>query len=90
MAGSWRYATTERGKLLNNENFIGMVENLGDAYETVEEMFGMIWTLAGRLAVQLTAGTGVTPNRAYVLDLIRQAEANYEHGLRIGGRQRER
>lgn len=46
MAGSYRHATTKNGKLRNNETFTDMVENLGDAYETVEEMYGMIWWLA--------------------------------------------
>lgn len=49
MAGSYNHATTGKGKLRNPETFSQMVENLGDAYETVEEMYGMIWYLALRL-----------------------------------------
>jgi len=47
MAGSYNHAVDEAtGKLYRPEDFRQMVENLGDAYETVEEMYGMIWWLA--------------------------------------------
>ncbi len=80
MAGSWKHATTKTGELLSNERFAGMVENLGDAYETAEEMFGMIWWLAGALA-----GTGsARPSRQEKLAFINQAQANYRDGLEDG------
>jgi hypothetical protein len=50
MAGSYRHATTDDGKLLSNKDFIEMIENLGDAYEMAEEMYGMIWWLADQIA----------------------------------------
>jgi hypothetical protein len=46
MAGSYRHATTDDGRLYSNEKFVQMIENLGDAYEMAEEMYGMIWWLA--------------------------------------------
>lgn len=46
MAGSYNHCVTASGRLLSNERFVGMIENLGDAYEAVEEMYGMIWYLA--------------------------------------------
>jgi hypothetical protein len=46
MAGSYNHIVNNKGDLLNNERFVGMIENLGDAYEAVEEMYGMIWWLA--------------------------------------------
>lgn len=47
MAGSYNACVDkETGKLLVNEDLIRMVENLGDAYEAIEEMYGMIWYLA--------------------------------------------
>ena len=47
MAGSYSHAIDEAtGKLYRPEAFLRMVENIGDAYETVEEMYGMIWLLA--------------------------------------------
>ena len=46
MAGSYNHATTKNGRLRSNESFVDMIENLGDAYEMAEEMWGMIWVLA--------------------------------------------
>lgn len=46
MAGSYRHATTPKGKLRNPKTMIYATENVGDAYETIEEMYGMIWYLA--------------------------------------------
>jgi len=83
MAGSWQHMTGRTGRLLNNENFTGMIENLGDAYEAAEECYGMIWWLA-----ETIAGPGAT--RAQILRVIRQAQEHYQDGLRLGGRQRER
>jgi len=46
MAGSYNHCVDKRdGQLLANEDLVQMVENLGDAYETIEEMYGMIWFL---------------------------------------------
>jgi hypothetical protein len=48
MAGSYNHAVDKTtGKLLNNQQCVSMAaENGGDAYETIEEMYGMIWWLA--------------------------------------------
>jgi hypothetical protein len=72
MAGSWRHMTTKTGQLRNNADFCSMIENLGDAYETAEECYGMIWWLAGML-VDLTGPSGVTypPDRNLALENIR-------------------
>lgn len=45
MAGSYNHCVKKSGKL-RRESFSDMIENLGDAYEAVEEMYGMIWYLA--------------------------------------------
>lgn len=82
MAGSWSHMTTRNGKLRNNESFCGMIENLGDAYEAAEECYGMVQYLAGILADELSNTT-----RA---QLVRQAEAHYQDGLRLGGVQKPR
>lgn len=46
MAGSYHHVTDENGKLRSNEDFINYIENLGDAYEAIEEMYYMIQYLS--------------------------------------------
>lgn len=46
MAGSYKHVTTENGELISNGKFAEMIENIGDAYEVVEEMYHMIQFLA--------------------------------------------
>lgn len=83
--------TTDGGKLRNSRTFNDMIENGGDAYEAAEECYGMLWWLAGQV-VDLTGPSGSTypPDRELTLDVIRQAEAHYQEGLRLGGVQRDR
>lgn len=47
MAGSYNHIVTKTGNLASNERVVGMLENGGDVFEAVEEMYGMIWYLAG-------------------------------------------
>jgi hypothetical protein len=47
MAGSYLHAVTNSGKLRRSQDIGIAVENLGDAYETLEEFYGMVWFLAG-------------------------------------------
>lgn len=42
MAGSYRHITTKSGKFRGTE----LLDNMGDAYEALEECFGMIQLLA--------------------------------------------
>ena len=46
MAGSYNHATTLKGKLRNTKTMGLATETQGDSYETIEEMYGMIWWLA--------------------------------------------
>lgn len=46
MAGSYNHCVDEDGKLLDPERLAEMLENGGDVYEAIEEMYGMIWFLA--------------------------------------------
>lgn len=46
MAGSYKHCVTETGRLRNPEKLNNMLENGGDVYEAIEEMYGMIWWLA--------------------------------------------
>jgi len=41
------HAVTDDGKLRNWQTMTIATETQGDAYETIEEMYGMIWYLAG-------------------------------------------
>jgi hypothetical protein len=88
MAGSWDHMITGNGKLLNNEHFTQLIENLGDAYEAAEECYGMVWYLAGQLAE--IADRDGKPSRGDVLAIVREAQVNYKDGLKLGGVQRER
>lgn len=70
MAGSYNHVVNHKGQLLNNENFVNMIENLGDAYEMAEEMYGMIWFLADGSANKVEAarkfyivGTEMSPGK---------------------------
>jgi len=49
MAGSYNHVVTDAGNLASNELVVGMLENGGDVFEAVEEMYGMIWWLAAEL-----------------------------------------
>jgi hypothetical protein len=47
VAGSYYHAVNERtGMLRNPRHMMIAAENLGDAYETIREMYAMIWYLA--------------------------------------------
>lgn len=46
MAGSYNHAVNRHGRLHNWRNMTIATETQGDAYETIEEMYGMIWFLA--------------------------------------------
>lgn len=77
MAGSYNHAVTpNNGKLLNNQNFSGMVENLGDAYEMAEEMYGMIHYLAARVELL----TAVDQNHKQIVE---EARVNYRRGIQM-------
>lgn len=73
MAGSYRHvvstADDTAGKLLDYRDMAGMLENAGDVWEAVEEMFGMIWFLASQLNPD---------NPASAVDL---AEKNFRAGI---------
>lgn len=47
MAGSYNHAVDDLGRLCNWKTMTIATETQGDAYETIEEMYGMIWYLAG-------------------------------------------
>ena len=48
MAGSYGHVTDKDGDFRRNEDFYDMVENMGDAYETIEHLWVMVQVLANR------------------------------------------
>jgi hypothetical protein len=74
MAGSYEHVTEKDGSLSTNNSMYNMLDNIGDVYETVEEMYGMIWYLANRLD-ELLPGSGD------LKDIVEEARQNYELGI---------
>jgi hypothetical protein len=74
MAGSYNHVVTDKGKLRNPQQVCGMLETRsGDVYEAVEEMYGMIWWLAGRLS---SGNPLVTPK-----EWVEMARLDYSAGI---------
>lgn len=71
MAGSWNHITTGTGKFRG----MGLIENLGDAGEALEECYGMVWWLAHALAAHDGNG-GASPR-----DLVAMAQQGYRDGI---------
>lgn len=80
MAGSYNHVVEDDGSLLpNTAPFgIGMLENGGDVFEAVEEMYGMIWFLADELSHCYPHNM----NEDGVPGLVEEARQNYREGLK--------
>ena len=78
MAGSYSHATTNNGRLRSNQSFPQLVENLGDAYETVEEMYGMIHYLASMVERLSPAEYPKTHEQ-----IVEEARKNYRRGIQM-------
>jgi hypothetical protein len=79
MAGSYSHVVTNKqGKLLNPQNFVGMVDSLGDAYETVEEMYGMIHYLAARVELLSPDNMYQTPTQ-----IVEESRVHYRRGIKM-------
>ncbi|WP_348604921.1 hypothetical protein ABI214_23995 [Prescottella soli] len=50
MAGPFGHVVGRDGQILDLEEFAKTIDNPGDVYGMVEEMLGMIWHLANRVA----------------------------------------
>lgn len=81
MAGSYGHVIEEDGSLSENEVVAGMLENGGDIFEAVEQMYGMIWYLAERLNANLPAGAPAFRHLDR-LALVEEAQKHYKQGLR--------
>lgn len=74
MAGSYGHIVTRNGNLVSNETFVNMIENLGDAYEMAEELYGMIWYLAA---------APYYGNPKETKEAVKRAQENYKRGLEM-------
>lgn len=80
MAGSFNHVIDkEDGSLRQPNDLLEMLDcHHGDVYEAIEEMYGMIWYLAGQLDVAYSSLGPGTPD-----ELIDAARTNYKLGLMI-------
>lgn len=71
MAGSWKHLVTKKGKFRG----VSLIDNLGDAYEALEECYGMIHWLAHR---EIPVSLHDTPE-----SLIELARLEYRRGIEL-------
>lgn len=81
MAGGYNHIVTEDGNLRSNKAFVNMIENLGDAYEMAEELYGMVWFLA-HMAPDSNAMSSA--------DLVEMARKNYAIGLELAKQNKDK
>lgn len=84
MAGSYNHAVEKpSGKLLVNEHMVGMIENGGDMYEAIQEMYGMIWWLANGYFSELSAPLKWSREETLqgTAELVEEARQKYKQGL---------
>jgi hypothetical protein len=80
MAGSYYHVVTDDGNLGSNDFVVDMLENGGDVFEAIEEMYGMIWFLTlGHASTSANAEERVAQMKAAV----ENAHQNYKRGLTI-------
>lgn len=71
MAGGYGHVVQKDGNLVSNRRVVEMLENGGDVYETIVQMYGMIWYLAGTHAPNIEKA------------VIEDARNHYQQGLKI-------
>lgn len=79
MAGSYGHVIDEDGGLRSSFDVADMLENGGDVYEAVEEMYGMIWYLATELALAPSVWSNFSPDDP--MEMIQNAIDNHHIGL---------
>jgi hypothetical protein len=70
MAGSYNHIVQKDGNLGSNKRITQSLENGGDVFEAVEEMYGMIWYLAGK-------------HLGHEKQMVEDARKNYREGLKV-------
>lgn len=81
MAGSYNHVINDDGQLASNEELVARLENGGDVFEVIEEMFGMIWWL-----VFYTTFNAPADFNASTDELVEMARKQYKIGLEYGKR----
>jgi len=76
MAGSYAHAVNDDGALLEPVELQKMMENMGDAYECIEELYGMVWFLARQL--ELPIKPGMSKDK-----WVKLAKDNYRRGVEL-------
>lgn len=76
MAGSWKHiVTTKKGKFQGTI----LLDHLGDAYEALEECYGMVYWLAASVAIETSEDRGAAPKE--LTRIIENARVNYRQGI---------
>jgi hypothetical protein len=86
MAGSYNHIVTDDGNLGSNEHVVSMLENGGDVFEAVEELYGMIWYLAAGHVESIENRFPYDAPRAKQAAtklLVEVAHKNYKLGLEV-------
>ncbi len=73
MAGSYKHCVDDKGRFRG----VDLLDHLGDAYEALEEMYGMIWYLAFEHAQY----AGDQHRAAEAADLVEEARQSYKLGI---------
>lgn len=86
MAGSYKHVVATNGFLGSNEHVVSMLENGGDVFEAVQEMYGMIWWLASELVNQdqiaaIALEMDPTDRVEAIKAAVERARRHYEEGL---------
>ena len=81
MAGSYNHIVEEDGNLRNDEAVVYSLRTGHDVFEIIEEMYGMIWYLAGGMAG--LESNEIEPDRqaGITKGLVEAARQNYKEGL---------
>lgn len=84
MAGSYNHVVKDDGSLQSAKKICSMLECVsGDVAEAVEEMYGMIWYLAGRSAAWIDQGHGDPAGTTTAAEMVEHAREAYVEGLRL-------
>lgn len=81
MAGSYNHVIDDNGNLISPYEMDQMLENAGDVFEAVEEMYGMIWWLAEK---------AVKTDMLSPESLVEQACQQYTIGLALAKRNKNK